>query len=238
MRMLLIIAGLLWPASLLAQVTQVDMELVLAVDGSASVDYDEFKLQMQGISAAFRDPEIIAAVSDGPHGRIAVTLMVWSGRDAPVGGLGWHVIGDRTAALKFSVAIQRLFRPVRPGATAINFAIRKALASLRNNGFESPRKVIDISGDGKENNLVDALAATDAGRREAMAAGVTVNGLPIMTDDPDLERYFLENVVGGPGAFLIPARDYSDFGRAMREKLLREIRGDMLIGRTGIGPHG
>lgn len=238
MRWLPVLIVLLTCAPAVAEQTPVDMELVLAVDGSASVDYDEFNLQMSGFAAAFRDPEVIAAITRGPHGKIAVTLMVWSGRDAPVGGIDWHLLEDKASALKFSIALKRMFRPVRPGATAINFAIRNALQRMRTNGFDGTRKVIDLSGDGKENNVVDALAATDVGRQEALAEGVTINGLPIMTDEPDLERYFLDNVVGGPGAFMVPARNYNDFGRAIHKKLLREIRGEMLIGRNGAPPHG
>ena len=220
----------LWAPPATAQRADVDMALVLAVDGSASVDFQEFVLQMNGIAAAFRDPAVVAAVAGGPRGRIAVALMVWSGLDNPVGGVGWHVVEDAASATRFSEAARRLQRPVRPGATAINFAIRSAVDMMEASGFDADRRVVDLSGDGRENNVLDALAATDAGRREAVALGVTVNGLPILTDDPDLERYFLENVVGGPGAFMIAARNYDDFARAMREKLLREIEGELLIG--------
>lgn len=221
-----------------AQQVKVDLELVLAVDGSASVDYDEFNLQMGGFAAAFRDPRIIGSIMDGRQGSIAVTLMVWSGRDASVGGIDWHLVNDPASALEFSLALEKMFRPVTPGATAINFAIRNALHRLRTNNYDGARMVIDLSGDGRENNAVNALAAADIGRREALAEGVTINGLPILTDEPDLASYFREIVVGGPGAFMITANDYSDFGRAIREKLLREISGAMLIGRSRTLPHG
>ncbi|WP_416896826.1 MAG: DUF1194 domain-containing protein [Minwuia sp.] len=233
---LLIIGLTAAPAA--AEQTPVDLELVLAVDGSASVDFEEFRLQMHGIAAAFRDPGVLEAISSGPFGGVAVNLMVWSGLDAPVAGTDWYLIRDPVSAYRFASDVQDLDRPVRPGATAINYAIRNALTRLRTNGFNGLRRIIDVSGDGKENNLIDALAAIDVGRQEALAEGVVINGLPIMTDDPFLERYYLEYVVGGPGSFLIPARNYGDFARAMREKLYREISGEMLIGRSGLPPDG
>jgi hypothetical protein len=222
----------------LAQRIPVDLELVLAVDGSASVDHEEFLLQMGGIANAFRDRQIVDTITQGEHGQVAVTLMIWSGKDAPVAGVDWQLVYDGTSSLRFAAAIRDMYRPVRPGATAINFAIREALKSIEANDFDGTRKIIDLSGDGMENNAVDALSPADIGRREAMASGVTINGLPIMTDDPNLQDYFRDVVVGGPGAFMMPALNYDDFGRAIREKLLKEIRSEPLIGAAGGSPNG
>jgi len=238
MRSILLILCLMLPAPAMAQRTAVDLELLLAVDGSASVDTAEFNLQLRGIAQAFRDPEIISSIIEGRWGQIAVTLMIWSGLDADVRDIGWHLITDPASALAFARRLERTPRLVRPGATALNQALHEALNRIRNNSFEGDRKIIDLSGDGRENNLVSALDPIDVGRRDANAAGVTVNGLPIMTDDPDLDQYFLEVVVGGDGAFMVPARDYDDFGRAIHQKLLREIKGDLLIGRRSARPHG
>lgn len=213
-----------------AQERPVDLELVLAVDGSASVDYVEFNLQMTGIARAFRDEEVVAAVGKGPFHTVVVTLMVWSGNETPVADIGWFEVSDRTSCWRFATAVERMVRPIQPGATAINNAIKSALDRLNGNRYGGVRRVIDISSDGKENALTDFLSATDIGRSLAIADGVTVNGLPILTDEPDLERYFRENIVGGPDAFLIPARSYEDFAEAMRRKLLREISGEPLIG--------
>lgn len=221
-----------------AQQIPVDLELVLAVDGSASVDYDEFNLQMTGIADAFRHPKIISSISEGAHGRIAVTLMIWSGKDAAVGGIDWHLIFDSNSSRGFAAAIQDMFRPVRPGGTAINAAIRNALQRIHENEYEGTRKIVDVSGDGRENNAVDALSPADIGRQEALARGVTINGLPILTDDPTLPDYFRQSIVGGPGAFMITAQDYQDFSRAIYEKLLREIRGESLIGASDGLPNG
>lgn len=238
MRSLVLALFLVFSAPVLAQQTPVDLELVLAVDGSASVDSDEFELQLTGIARAFRDPEIMASIFDGPRGRIAVTLMIWSGLDANVRDIGWHLVDGPDTALAFADTLQRTPRLVRPGATALNQALHRARELIMTNAYRGDRKIIDLSGDGKENNLVSALDPIDVGRRDANAAGITVNGLPIMTDDPRLDRYFLENVVGGQNAFMIRAQDYDDFGRAIREKLLREIRGDILVGGDEPAPHG
>ena len=238
MRLALLLLSLLVVAPASAQQIAVDLELVLAVDGSASVDTDEFELQLTGIANAFRDPEIIGEIVNGDRGRIAVTLMMWSGLDADVRDIGWHMISDASSSLAFADLLQRTPRAVRAGATALNQALGEALQRIEDNAYEGDRKIIDLSGDGRENNLVSALDPIDVGRRNANAAGVTVNGLPIMTDDPDLDQYYLDNVVGGVGAFMIPARDYDDFGQAIRQKLLREIKGEWLIGHESASPHG
>lgn len=230
MRATFLIVVLIFAVPVAAADIEVDLELVLAVDGSASVDFEEFRLQMIGFATAFRDPGIIDGITSGRHGRIAVALMLWSGRDAPVAGVGWHLISDRSTADRFARALLHMPRAVRPGATAINYALLEALHQLDDNGYKGTRQVIDLSADGKENNLVDSLAPIDIGRREAIARNVTINGLPIMTDEPDLEHYFRRTIIGGPGAFLIRADDYTDFGRAIRVKLLREIRSGMLVG--------
>lgn len=212
----------------------VDLELVLAVDGSASVDYDEYKLQMRGIALALRDPEIIDAIQRGPTGRIAITMMIWSGNETPVGNLGWYLVSDAESAERFAARLDWLYRPVRPGATAINHALKLATARILANEFVGARQVIDLSSDGTENAMTDHLAPLDQGRDFAIANNVTVNGLPILNDEPNLETYFADNVVGGAGAFQVAARDYQDFARAFKEKLRREIQGTMLIGKLGI----
>lgn len=234
MLLLAVMAGALSGGTMAEDRFPVDLELVLAVDGSASVDYDEYRLQMHGIAAALRDPEILDAIQRGPTGQIAVTLMIWSGNETPVGNLDWYLISDAASAEKLASRLEWHYRPVRPGATAINHALKLATVRILSNEFVGARQIIDLSSDGKENAMTDHLAPLDQGRNFAVANNVTVNGLPILNDEPNLETYFADNIVGGTGAFQVAARDYFDFSRAFKEKLRREIEGSMLIGQLNV----
>jgi len=212
-----------------AAVVPVDLELVLAVDVSGSIDEDDARLQRDGYIAAIVDPRVVAAIRSGILGRIAVTYFEWSGvgRQRPV--LGWSVIHDEASALRFADALARA--TIGSGRwTSISSALDYAAPLFAANGVEAERRVIDISGDGP-NNWGDPVTGA---RDRAVASGVTVNGLPILDEGggiysalniPDLDLYYRDCVIGGPGAFLVVAADFTDFGRAIRRKLILEIAG-------------
>jgi len=224
----LVLAGLALPAA--ATETPVDLELVLAVDVSLSIDVSEATLQRQGYIAAFRDAEVVRAIRSGILGRIAVTYVEWAGTFQRRVVVGWTLIDDDETAESFAAALQRS-APGSARRTSISGAIDYALPLFADNGYEGTRQVIDVSGDGPNN----AGGLVDRARDRAVAAGVTINGLPILDNSggayswysiPDLDLYYRDCVIGGPGAFLVVARDFADFARAVRRKLILEIAGD------------
>ena len=210
-----------------AQAVAVDVELVLAVDASGSVSAAEFDLQTHGLADAFRDPAVIAAIRDsGPDG-IVVALMQWSSPGQQVVAVDWTVAYDAASAAALADRIEAAGRLIL-GETAIDGALRFAAGLIDANGFEGRRRVIDLSGDGQTNWGRDP----DPARDRAVAAGITVNGLAIVNEQPGLAQYFREHVIGGPGAFVAVAADYDDVAAAIRLKLIQEIRGAPI----GLGP--
>ena len=222
------IAIALLPARVAFAEERVDLELVLAVDASGSVDRREFKLQMEGIAAAFRDAEVHEAIAAGSRGRIAVALMIWAEANAKKVATDWAIIDSPEAAGAFAemtlALIERRGSFMGKSGTGIGAAIAEGLDMLRSNAIAGDRQVIDVSGDGRETPLrfgegIDLFEAL----RRARRAEVTVNGLAILSDVPALDLYFQRRVISGPGSFVITAADYRDFARAIRRKLLREI---------------
>ena len=209
----------------------VDLELMLAVDASGSVDAREFDLQTQGLAEAFRDPEVSAALAAYAPGGAAVALMQWSGRGQQVLAVEWTLVRDRAAAHAFADAIAGAGRRLL-GETAIADALAFAIDQLERNRFRGARRVIDLSGDGPTN----AGGNPDPLRDAAVALGITVNALAIVNEAPVLDYYYAEHVVGGPGAFTMMAKNYQDFAQAIRRKLLREIQGAGLALQEGQGP--
>lgn len=205
--------------------TPVDLELVLAVDVSGSVDVSEFELQTRGLAEAFRDPAVIAALEAFAPGGVAVALVQWSGRRQQMLVIEWTVVSDAASAGALAERIEGTGRWLL-GETAIADALTFAIEQLEGNRFAGARRVIDISGDGPTNAGGDPDPIRDA----AALAGITINGLAIVNEMPALDLYYAEHVIGGPGAFLLTAKDYQDFTRAMRQKLLREIQGAGLAG--------
>lgn len=220
---------MLWPLSATATERAVDLELLLAVDASGSVSAEEFELQIGGIAAAFRDPEVFEAVRSGPMQRIAVAVMIWSDARSRKAISKWHVIDSQAAAHDFAdivmAQLQRRKSFLGKSGTGIGAAIGQGLKELRSNGIDGTRLAIDVSGDGHETPLMfgEAMALPEA-RRRAARAEVVINGLAILSDDPNLGVYYRARVAMGPGSFVINADDFQDFGRAIRLKLLREIR--------------
>ena len=211
---------ILWPvAPAFAQPNAVDLALVLAVDASGSVDQVRFELQKQGYEAAFRHPRVLAAIQSGPTQSIAVIMMQWTGPALQVTAVPWTRLSDAASANAFADAIARAPRALFGGGTSISGAIDTSMALLFDNPYLAARRVIDISGDGANNRGRPAAQARD----EAVRAGVGINGLPILTLEPDLDRYYEQNVIGGPGAFMIAATSYETFADAILKKLIAEI---------------
>jgi hypothetical protein len=199
--------------------TAVDLQLVLAVDASGSVDQRRFELQKQGYVAAFRDPRVLHAIQSGAAQAIAVTMVQWTGPELQIQVLPWTLINDATTAHAFADAIAATPRRLFSGGTSISGAIDYAVPLLLESPFKGTRRVIDISGDGSNNRGRPAASARDA----AVRAGIIINGLPILALEPDLKRYFSDHVIGGPGAFVIAAESYEAFAEAILKKLIREM---------------
>src|SRR5262245_29746158 len=197
----------------------VDLALVLAVDASGSVDRVRFELQKQGYVAAFRHPRVLQAVQSGPTQSIAVIMMQWTGPALQVVAVPWTKISDAASANAFADKVAAAPRALFGGGTSISGAIDSSMALLFDNPFQATRRVIDVSGDGANNRGRSVNQARD----EATAKGVGINGLPILAIEPDLDRYYKDNVIGGPGAFMIAAKDYETFADAILKKLIAEI---------------
>lgn len=200
--------------------TPVVIELVLALDSSASVDAREFHLQNEGIALAFRDPEVLQAVDNLKPFGAAIAIIQWGGPgDTQVVLPFTHIESARDAkALGFRIGLVR--RWMRASVTSLAAGITDATALLEANAFEGQRSVIDVSGDGPDNSDGDLEGA----RKNALASGITVNGLSIEAEETDLHAYYLEHVIIGADSFVEPAEGFEDFARAIREKLLRELR--------------
>jgi hypothetical protein len=197
----------------------VDLQLVLAVDASGSVDQRRFELQQQGYVAAFRDPRVLRAIQSGAMQAIAVTMVQWTGPALQLQVLPWTVIKDATAAQAFAGAIAATPRQLFSGGTSLSGVIDYAVPLLLESPLQGTRRVIDISGDGVNNRGRSAASA----RNDAVRAGIVINGLPILALEPDLDRYFSDHVIGGPGAFVIAAQSYETFAEAIIRKLIREM---------------
>ena len=198
-----------------------DLALVLAVDASSSVDYDEFGLMMGGYAAAFRDPAIGAACVAGPRGAIAVAMLQWSGLGEQAMALAWTRLDGAAAIADFATALDTTPRVARAGATALGEGLVVALALLAQCPADATRGVVDVSGDGRHNQGRPPAPVRDIG----VAAGVTINALAVLSDEADLIAHYRDEVIGGPGSFAMETPDYAAFAEAIREKLLREIAG-------------
>jgi hypothetical protein len=204
--------------------TEVDLALVLAVDISYSMDPEEQALQREGFAQAFRSPLVHDAIRRGVLGRIAVTYMEWAGAADQKVVVPWSVLDDLESIMAFAdkIASTPLRRAQRTSLSgAIDFSVRL----LDESGVDATRRVIDISGDGPNNQGRLVMPARD----DAVARGITINGLPIMLrkpgylDIPDLDVYFKECVIGGQGAFVLPIREREQFPQAIKTKILLEI---------------
>lgn len=199
----------------------VDVALVLAVDASGSIDGEEYQIQHDGYAQAFTSPAVVQAIQAGELHTIAVTYVEWSGMGHQRQLVGWTLIKDAASAKAFADKVKAAPR-VFSDWTSISDAIDFSTALFKDSGVEPTRRVIDISGDGVNNNGRPVTDARDA----AVGAGFVINGLPILNEDNTLDGYYGENVIGGPGAFKIAVKDFSTFTDALMNKLVREIAGD------------
>lgn len=197
----------------------VSVALVLAVDTSFSVSNDRFELQKQGYAAAFRNPQVVNAIRSLATQSIAVTMFQWTGPLLHVMVADWTLIKDRASADAFADTLAAAPRQLFRGGTSISGAIDYARVLLVQSPYHGARRIIDISGDGSNNSGRPVTTARD----EAVADGISINGLPILTVEPDLDRYYYNNVIGGPGGFMIPAANYDTFADAILKKLISEI---------------
>jgi len=204
----------------------VDVELVLAVDISYSMDFDELKLQRDGYVEALTSPEFLNALKQGMHGKVAITLIEWAGANEQRIVLPWRLVDGPASAQ--TVAAELAAAPVRRAfRTSISGALLFSAPLFEGNGFAGIRRVIDVSGDGT-NNQGPLVHLT---RDEVVAKGIVINGLPVMLKEPqpgsvdlkDLDIYFEDCVIGGPGAFVVPIREREKFKEAIRTKLVLDI---------------
>jgi hypothetical protein len=207
--------------------TPVDLELVLAVDISPSMDGDEFQIQRDGYVAAFRHEEVIDAILAGPRGQVAVTYMEWGGPYDQYQLVPWTLIASREDAVAFADRLAR--EPLYQGErTSISTGLLAAAELIESNEYDGMKRVIDISGDGPNN----AGQRVDMARDAVAARGITINGLPIVLrredsffDIPNLDQYYEDCVISGPGAFTAPVNSLDQLGATIRGKLVLEIVG-------------
>jgi len=222
----------------------VDVALVLAADVSRSITNDEFQLQRQGYASGITSPAVIRAIRAGTHGVIALTYFEWSGPGEQQIVVDWQIIRDDASAKTFADTLLEAPRSFY-GRTSISAALDFAIARLKEAGVKADKQIIDVSGDGTNNGgrpLPDA-------RSDALATGVTINGVAIINERGDLyggfsghtnppgglPNWYRDNVTGGPGSFLLVANDFESFGEAMSNKLLNEVAG---LRPTGIPAFG
>lgn len=210
--------------------SDVDLLLVMAADVSRSVDATKFKLQRDGYAAAITDPRVLDAIKSGPHQRIAVAFVEWSGFGSQKLIIDWSVVHDAASAQNFAAQIVEARRPFAD-RTSISAGIEFAMTQLERSPYRSERRTINVSGDGTNNSGPDVRNARDA----AVAKGVTINGLVILSETPlvwnpdhtnppgGLETYYRDNVIGGAGAFVIAAQNFEAFGKAIIGKLIAEV---------------
>ncbi len=208
----------------------VDVALVLVTDVSRSIDDSEFRLEKQGYAAALTDPKVLAAIKGGMAGSIAVAYVEFASSYEVRTVLDWSVIRDDASAQGFATQLAAAPRSFW-GRTAISAGVDRAVQLIAESGYEAPRRVIDVCGDGTNNA---GREITDA-RDDAVKAGIVINGLAIINDHPvswtfahvqppgGLAKYYRENVTGGPGSFVQEIHDFHAFGEAMTRKLVTEI---------------
>ncbi|MDE2198039.1 MAG: DUF1194 domain-containing protein [Rhodospirillales bacterium] len=197
----------------------VDLALILAFDGSASVSYDEFGLIAGGCAAALRDPAVVAGLLGGPLRSSLCALLLWSGSGAQAVLVDWTRLGAKADLAAFADAVDNVPRIVRAGSTAIGEALIACEKLLALAPAAARRRVIDVAGDGRSNEGDPPGPVRD----RLAAAGVTINGLCVLHEEPDLLASYTREVIGGLGAFALQCQDYSGFADAMRQKLQQEI---------------
>ena len=230
--------------SIHAQAQDVDIELVMAVDGSRSVDQGEYILQLGGIASAFRDTSIHDAILSGAHGRVAVALMVWASGNRPKIKTDWYILDSAQSANQFADVVSELHRKDRitqgmiGTRTAIGDGIDHAIRMIKGNQITAAKSIIDVSGDGIATRqwVPGALMLPEA-RIKATTSNITINGLAILTDFPGLDIWYRSNVITGPGAFVIEAVNFESFSEAFFFFFCRELS-NPIAQNTPIFDHG
>jgi len=211
-------AALLMAASPAPAADTVDVELILAVDVSLSMSPDELEIQRHGYAAALTDDKVIDAIKDGTNGRIAVSYFEWAGSTSHHVIVPWTIIANRADAERVAARLSAM-PPNSARRTSIASALEFATDLFAESPYRGLKRVIDVSGDGSNNRGRDVREARD----EAVRAGVIINGLPIVSLEYDLDKYYFNNVIGGPGSFIVPADSYDNFAQAVLRKLILEI---------------
>jgi hypothetical protein len=228
--LLLILAGATAFPSDRAAAEEVDLLLVLAADVSRSIDSEKFQLQREGYATAISDPRVLEAIRSGRNGRIGLSFVEWSGLTSQRLVVDWTTVSGAESAKSFA---DRLLEAPRSFAdrTSISAALEFSMMQLARTPFQSSRRTIDVSGDGTNNSGRDVTQARD----EAVAQDVTINGLVILSETPlawnpdhtnpagGLENYYRNNVIGGPGAFVLAAQGFNSFGEAIVKKMISEV---------------
>ncbi len=199
---------------------QVDLELILAVDASGSMSGEEQKFQRAGYIAAIAHPDVIRAIRSGPNGRIALSYVEWAGSGRQAVTMPWQIVSDAASAQAFADKLKKK-DAVHMRLTSISSMLAFSARYFTKNNVRSPRKVIDVSGDGPNNDGAGVVSARD----DVLAQGIVINGLAIEEDTDSLTSYFEVHVIGGTNAFVVTADDFEAFEDAMEAKLLREISG-------------
>jgi hypothetical protein len=238
--------GVTRPRRAAAQAVEVDVTILFALDMSRSMDEDDERLQREGYVAAFRSPEVLASITGGTLGRIACAVVQWAGVHQQRLTVPWTVIGDEASAASFAAAIGSQRRTFNL-ETYITGAIRFSVGELeRSRAVATPLfgSLLNVSGDGADTYSHDYLKAE---RDEAIASGITINGLPVVTGgnwhsnsrqpitSATLPDYYRDHVIGGPGAFMVEAAGYADIGRAVIRKLVQEIASARTLGASRRG---
>jgi hypothetical protein len=213
-----------------AEDTGADLLLVLSADISRSVDARKFQLQREGYANALTDPRVLRAIAAGPKGRIALAFIEWASDGEQVIIVDWTAVGGKDEAAGVARIVREAPRRFM-GRTSISTGIDAAMALLERSPFQAPRRAIDVSGDGTHNSGRPVTTARD----EAVAKGVTINGIVILSEVPlptnplhthplgGLTAYYEKNVIGGPGAFVVEAEGFEAFGQSLISKLIKEI---------------
>jgi hypothetical protein len=228
---LVLVSGTSPPSAQAQAGRTVDLELALLVDVSASVNDEEFRLQASGLAAAFQSPAVLDAIRSAARKGIAVSVIQWANETSQRVSVDWTFVSGEDDARWLSTLIASMPRLIDGGHTALSNALTFGLQELETNRFEGLRRVIDLSGDGRNNDGRPLRTA----RREVIEQDITINGLAILNELPLLDQYFRDHLIGGAGAFFMVAQDYSDFAQAMAQKLVREIRSVPLAENEG--PH-
>lgn len=229
-RIVALVASLLAFCGAARAAEQVDLLLVLASDVSRSVDTRKFQLQREGYAAALSSPRVIDAIRSGPHGRIAICFVEWSGATSLKLVIDWTIVNDAASARKIGDQMLELPRSFAD-RTSISAGLEFSMAQLERAPYQAVRRTIDVAGDGTNNSGRDISTVRD----EVLAKGVTINGLVILSETPlpwnpehtnppgGLDEYYRRNVTGGPGSFVMVAENHNSFGQAIIKKMVAEI---------------